>query len=122
MDGRICIKPDINEWANFQVNREDISLYDTVEVLRRLPTYLSLAEAGMFSFPNPILDSLEIIPRQFLAEGEISKICIVWNSETHQIRIAINGLNLWEACLVLHNACLYLTGEYLSYSGEKLNG
>jgi hypothetical protein len=103
IDSRICVKR--NE-TGFNIDRQDISVHDTMEVLSRLVMYMRCADFGAIGTRNKVIDSFEISPDEPI---DNPKVCIAFDYETHKIQAAVIGLNVWDACVLLEHAKSYLS-------------
>ncbi len=114
IDSRICVKRSEN---GFSINRQDISIPDSIEILARLIMYIRARDFGVFMGKDgSTIDSFTIYPSA--DESEISKICIAFDYETHLIQTVITGLNQWDACVLLEAARSYLNALSLGMITE----
>jgi hypothetical protein len=114
IDSRICVKRSEN---GFNIDRQDVSIPDAVEILARILTHMRLEEFGCLSAKtDQVIDSFEHYPTT--EPDETTKVCIAFDYETHKIQVAVIGLNIWEACVLVHTAQSYLTNLQLGLITE----
>jgi hypothetical protein len=108
IDSRVCVK---RTEEGFKIDRQDISIPDTVEVLERILMFLRMEEFGALTAKVlNVIDSFEHYPEIETGETvEYPKVCIAYDYVTHRIQFAVIGLvDLWDACLLLNAAKNYL--------------
>jgi hypothetical protein len=103
IDSRICVKRSEN---GFNIDRQDISVHDTMEVLTRLAMYMRCGDFGAVGTWNQVIDSFEVSPDEPI---DNPKVCIAFDYETHKIQGAVIGMNTWDACVLLEHANTYLS-------------
>lgn len=115
VDSRICVKRSAD---GFYIDRQDISIADTVEVLERI---LFCLRANAFHYApvqgreREVIDSLEVYPDEPI---DNPKVCIAFDYVTHKIQIAVIGLDLWNACTLVSAAKNYLNALLLGVITE----
>jgi hypothetical protein len=114
IDSRVCVK---RCESGFIIDRQDISIPDTVEVLERI---LFCLRANAFHYiplegrERDVIDSIEVYPE----EPDNSKVCIAFDYVTHKIQVAVIGLDLWDACTLVDAAKNYLNVLHLGLITE----
>jgi hypothetical protein len=114
IDSRVCVK---RTGEGFDIDRQDISIPDTIEVLSRIQFCI---RANAFHYvpvegtERDVIDSLEVYPE----EPDNSKVCIAFDYVTHKIQVAVIGLDLWDACTLLETAKNYLNALLLGLLTE----
>jgi hypothetical protein len=102
IDSRICVKQTEN---GFDINRQDITVSDALEVLERLAMYMRLGEFGAIGTWDQVMDSFEVSPDEPI---EQPKVCIAFDYVTKKIQAAVIGTDIWHACVLLNLAKAYL--------------
>ena len=114
IDSRVCVK---RSESGFNIDRQDISIPDTVEVLERI-LFCLRANAFHFvpveGFERAVIDSIEWHPE----EPDNQKVCIAFDYVTHLIQVAVIGIDLWDACTLLDAAKNYLNALMLGILTE----
>jgi hypothetical protein len=114
IDSRVCVKKGE---SGFSIDRQDISLPDTVEVLERI---LFCLRANAFHYvptegsERDVIDSIEVYPE----EQDNAKVCIAFDYVAHKIQVAVIGLDLWDACALVDAAKNYLNALLLGLITE----
>ncbi len=114
IDARVCVKQEEN---GLTVNRQDISIPDSIEVLRRIQNVLR--HVDMIGDDDL---AYEVFAEQWLflpaAEGEALKVCIAFDPLHHKIQFTATGLKYWDVCTLLEMACAYLNALQLGIIQE----
>lgn len=113
IEAKLCVKR--KEDGSFNVNRQDINIFDAREILLRIVLFIRNHENGLHQ-SRTIIDDFKIFTDEPTDEP---RVCTVWNPLTRQIRFSVIGLDLWQACILCEDAAaslqmLYLTPEGLS--------
>jgi hypothetical protein len=103
IDSRICVK---RSETGFNIDRQDIAVHDTMEVLTRLTMYIRCGEFGAIGTWNQVIDSFEVSEAEPI---DNPKVCIAFDYETHKIQAAVIGMSVWDACVLLDHANSYLS-------------
>jgi hypothetical protein len=114
IDSRVCVK---RSDTGFHIDRQDIALPDTVEVLERILFCLRVNDfhfVPVEGYERSVIDSIEVYPE----ETDNPKVCIAFDYVTHKIQVAVIGLDLWEACILLDAAKNYLNALLLGLITE----
>ena len=115
IDSRICVK---RGESGFNIDRQDISIPDSIEVLHRILFCLRANEfhyVPMEGFERAVIDSLEVHAEE---PTDNPKVCIAFDYVTHKIQAAVIGLDLWDACVLLEAAKGYLNALLLGVITE----
>jgi hypothetical protein len=103
IDSRVCVKR--NE-TGFNIDRQDMAVHDTIEILARLCMYMRSADFGAIGTWNQVVDSFEVNEDEPI---DNPKVCIAFDYETHKIQAAVIGMSTWDACVLLEHAKSYLS-------------
>ena len=85
----LCVHSNREEWPNFSMDRE-MTVYDATEICLRICSFLRNWENGLTQAAT-IIESFEINTNE---PTDDPKICIMWNSNSKQIRFSITGMPL----------------------------
>jgi hypothetical protein len=101
-DSRLCIKMNA-ERNQFNFIHQNMNIVDAREIAQRIATFIRNIQSGVRQSKD-VIDSYEVYP---IPTDEMNKVCIVWNPETHQIRFAVDGMDLWDAAIACDHAVGY---------------
>jgi len=106
LDGRLCVKTDLTEMRKFHIDRPNISLIDSIAILRHIVGFIHYLHAGgEWKSGNFLIDDYRVFEKEPTKEP---RVCVVWNPLTKQIRFAVIGMSLWQAEIACANAADYL--------------
>lgn len=114
IESRICVHVTEFSLLPSRVDRTNISLGDTINVLRNIVHFLRNWRNG-FKQGREAVEELRVWADE---PTDDPKICAVWNPDTRQIRVSVTGMDEWEAEIACDLAAEHLVVAYFNPSGE----
>ena len=90
---RICIHVEQPNMLPTNIDRINITMWDTINIIRNIVHFLRNQWNGI----NQKRARVEDIQVWTDEPTDDPKICIVWNQETRQIRVVLTGIDEWQA-------------------------
>lgn len=113
IDSRICVQ---KTEGGFNIDRQDISIVDAIEVLERLTLFMRMRAMGLVTAgSSPAIDSLNINPEE---PTDTPKVCIAFDYVTRKIQASVIGMDAWEGCTLLDTAKSYFSALQLGMISE----
>lgn len=118
-ESRICVHHlETENEVKMNVDRQNISIVDTREVLRRIELFLRMLDImNPNQIPKKGIDDVKFFPDE---PTDDPRVCIVWNPATKQIRFSVIGMGLWEANIAVENAATYMNYIIMNPLGEYM--
>lgn len=116
-ESRLCIRMT-EDRSSFNFLRQNVSILDAREICQRIALFIRNHQSGVPQ-TNQIIDAWEAWDLE-----EESKVCIVWNPETRQIRFSVSGLDLWDTAVACDHAAMYFNALLINPAEiqENTNG